>query len=162
HRVPATRRGTTGLLAAMALLGLAIAGVRMPSGESPAAVHASESLHANGETDRVAALDEADDHDSAAEANPPEKALTLTELQAFVVDQIRSIRSLHITYTKPQPVSFGGKSQDHVWAEQGFKLLKRDVPGKMLRGYAESFDGKRTYQLGYDGDQPAGITVRDE
>jgi formylglycine-generating enzyme required for sulfatase activity/beta-lactamase regulating signal transducer with metallopeptidase domain len=102
------------------------------------------------------------DQQKVAEAKVAGKSVTLAELQSIVVDQIRSIRSLHISYTKTEPKSFGGKSQDHVWAEQGFKLLKRDVPGETVRGYAESFDGKRTYQLGYDGEQPAGTNVQDE
>ncbi|HEY2252875.1 MAG TPA: M56 family metallopeptidase [Planctomycetaceae bacterium] len=108
----------------------------------------------------------AGDKPPVAAAKPAEKSLSLAELQTIVVDQIRSIRSLHISYTKTEPKSFGGKSQDHVWAEQGFKLLKRDVPlhtpGKSARGYAESFDGKRTYQLGYDGDEPAGTNIRED
>ncbi len=144
-------------VAATALLGIAIAGVRMPSGETQT-LHASEPGQAVGKRDKVADRGKA----PGAEAKPHKQPLTLDELRPLVVDQIRSIRSLYVAYSRTDPAEFEGKSHDHVWAEQGFKMFKCDMPGKSIVPYASSFDGKQTYIGAFQGDKPVRAYVEDE
>ncbi|MDB5387530.1 MAG: antirepressor regulating drug resistance protein, partial [Planctomycetaceae bacterium] len=144
--VPWSRGSAAIFVMAMACFGLAIAGVRVSLAEPSATTANSE--------DRP--RPEADRKPDAVAAKPTDKPLTLAELQPIVMKQIQSIRSLHVSYTKIEP--FGGKPTDHIWAEQGPKMLGRDIPEKNSTAYSVSFDGKQTYRVVYLGDQP---TVRE-
>lgn len=92
----------------------------------------------------------------------PEKPLTLDELRPLVVDQIRSIRSLYVVYSSIGPPEFGGQPREHVWAEQGLKMLKYDMPGNSTVPYASTFDGKQTYIGAFQGDKPVKAYAKDE
>ena len=152
-----TRPQMATFVAAMALLGIAIAGVRMPSGETQT-LHASEPGQAVGKRDKVADRGKA----PGAEAKPDKQPLTLEELRPLVVDQIRSIRSLYVAYSRTEPAEFGGQEHDYVWAEQGFKMLKYILPGESIVPYASTFDGKLTYIGGFQGDKPVRAYIEDE
>ena len=120
-----------------------------------------------GSTENVATnpVEQPSDRPETVEAPPtaqPEKPLTLDELRPLVVDQIRSIRSLYVGYSSIGPAESGGNLREHVWAEQGFKMLKYDLPGNSTVPYASTFDGKQTYIGDFQGDKPVKAYAKDE
>ncbi len=131
--------------------------------DSPPVLRSTENIAMNPVATNP--VEQPSDRPETVEAPQPaqaEKPLTLDELRPLVVDQIRSIRSLYVAYSLTDPTEFGGKSHEHVWAEQGFKLLKFDMPGSARVPYASTFDGKQTYVGGFQGDKAVRGDVRNE
>ena len=141
------------LVTSMVVLGLAASGIRvsLAEGEKTAeAVPAVSDRKIEGQLS------------TEQPAVEPTKRLTLDELRPLVIDQFRTIRSLYVAYTKIDSDRLGGESHNSVWAEQGFKMLKYDIPSKSTVGYANTFDGKQTYLGDFLGDKPVRGSIRNE
>ena len=150
-----SRGSTATLVMTMVFLGLFAAGFRVSFAE---VVKAPEERPAPTVSDRKVE----GQLSTEQPAVEPTKRLTLDELRPLVIDQFRSIRSLYVAYTRIDPARFGGDAHDHVWAEQGFKMLRYDIPSKSTVGYASTFDGKQTYIGTLQGDLPVRGDIRNE
>jgi beta-lactamase regulating signal transducer with metallopeptidase domain len=164
-----SRRAAAGVSAVTVLMAATILMAQIQI-EPPAAAETDDRLaaipveQANARSNDQPSAPSAEQTESveAPQNGQPEKPMTLDELRPLVIDQIRSIRSLYVAYSRSDPAEFGGKSHDHVWAEQGFKLLKYDLPGKDTVQYASTFDGKQTYIGGFEKDKPVRAYIKSE
>ena len=152
---PWSRGSIVTLITSMVVLGLFVSGIRVSLAEVAKATEEPPSLLVN---DRKIESKVTTVAPSAAATKP----LTLEELRPLVIDQFRSIRSLYVAYTKIDSERLGGESHDSVWAEQGFKMLRYDIPSKSTVGYAITFDGKQTYLGGFLGDKPVRGSIQNE
>lgn len=96
------------------------------------------------------------------EKRVPAVRLSLDELRAAVADQYSSMRSLQVAHTFTRPKSAGGQTDRHVWAQQDRRVLFRTEYTDETVGYWLSYDGTRSYNLGYDNDRkPAQVDLKD-